>query len=125
MTWLVFLFVNNRKKKEEFQIIFQEADDLPKRLPKQPIYIHVESETPNYHQLTGQFNFDSVRNNAAAFVRAGGKVDTLDCPPYYLVYIEDSWYVTDKNSFEENEESGWMSLVTNGLFFYKYRFSYL
>ena len=93
---------------------FQESDNLPKRLPKKPIYIHVEAEDAKKCQLSGKFNFHSVNNNAAAFVRDGDKLKTFDPYPYILGYTDDGWYIQDIDSFLDEVPAGWMMLATKG-----------
>ena len=88
---------------------------LPKRLPKQPIYVHIDAEDPDFNQLTGKFSFHSVRNNAAAFIRDGKELETFDSHPYYLVYIDEAWYIQNKDFFDNYEDGGWLRFDTQGL----------
>ena len=93
------------------------SDNLPKRLPKEPIYIHVEIEDSiSLCLLTGKFNFHSIRSNAAVFVRDGGKLESLDPHPYYLVHYNKAWFIQGGKYFEDEDAGGWLKLSTKGCF---------
>lgn len=93
---------------------FQESNNLSKRLPKKPIYVHIETEDSNKHMLTGKYNFHSIRKNVPVFVRDGEKILTFDPYPYYLAYSDSAWYFQDSEFFNDGNGGGWMRLQTKG-----------
>ena len=64
--------------------------------------------------LSGQYNFHGIRNNAVAFVRDGGKLETFDKHPYYLAYYPGCWVVQSSERYDDNEDSFWIKNVTKG-----------
>ena len=55
-----------------------------------------------------------MRNNAAAFVREGGKIDHFKTESY-LAYNKTHWYLQSTSFFkEQNGLGGWMALRTKG-----------
>ena len=84
----------------------------------------MESEVAEFHRLSGQFNFHSIQNNAPVFIRDGGKIDTFDAPPYYLVYDIGAWLFKDADMFGDEawKNGGYMKLTTAG---FRSKFSFL
>ena len=74
----------------------------------------MQSDEPSFHLLGGQYFFHSVRSNASAFVRNGGKLDVFDTYPYYLVHIDNGWYIQGAKYFEDEKAGGWIKLLTKG-----------
>ena len=88
--------------------------NLPKRVSKQPIFIAIASESLEKNKLSGKYNFHSVKNNAAVFVRDGPKIEKLEPYPYYLAYHIEHWNLQDADFFEEGRSGGWLALCTIG-----------
>ena len=92
--------------------------NLPKRVSKQPIFIAITSESLEKNKLSGKYNFHSLKNNAAVFVRDGPKIEKLGPYPYYLAYNNKFWNLQDADFFEEREGKeqggGWLALHTKG-----------
>ena len=93
----------------------------PKRASKKPIFISIASELPDVNKLSGKYDFHSLENNTAVFVRNGAKIEELDGRnPYYMVYnnVQQIWTLTDADYFEEikakGEGGGWLALHTKG-----------
>ena len=92
---------------------------LPKRLSKQPIFISIVTDDPDVNKLSGKYNFHSLKNNAAAFVRDGSEIKNLGGRhPYYLAYNYNIWNVQEADYFEEikgkGEGGGLLKLCTKG-----------
>ena len=98
--WLMKIYFSNSSIKE--------ADLLPKRIPKESIYIHIESDFSDHYVLSGLFNFYTIRNNAPAFVRDGGKLPTFEPHPYYLVFSGTCWTIQDSEFFNDETDGGYM-----------------
>ena len=54
-----------------------------------------------------------MRNNAAAFVREGGKIDYFNTE-VYLAYNKTHWYIGTSFFKEQDGLGGWMALRTKG-----------
>ena len=79
------------------------------------IYIAITVEG-NKGRLSGKYNSYGLKNDAAAFIREGGKLTGLEeFHPYYLMF-KDKWLITDSESFESNDGKAWLKLETKGLF---------
>ena len=90
-----------------------------KRLSKQPIFISIVTQDPDVNKLSGKYNFHSVKNNAAAFVRDGPKIEKNSWAyPYYLAYKNNFWNLQDAEYFDEIKGKvkggGWLALCTKG-----------
>ena len=57
-------------------------------------------------------------NNAAAFIREGGKVEGIEelNGPIYLAYSDEIWWIQNDEFFEDAEGGGWVRLDTQGFF---------
>ena len=99
-------------------VVLQEADNLPRRMLKQPIYVSVESEHMDYNNLSGKYNFHSIKNNATAFERDGGALPKFAKHPYYLAMYEDGWVFQHSEHFKNNEQRYWIEKTTTGLWTY-------
>ena len=97
---------------------FQGAKNQLKRFSKEPIYIHVESEVYDYDPLSGKYNFHSIKNKTAVFMREGGKLETFSDPTYYFTYHKPRWYLQSGKYFDQSKEGGWMRLRTTGYYHY-------
>ena len=84
-------------------------------MSKQPIYISIASEDTAFTTLSGKYNFHSIRNNAAAFVRDGYALGHFDPFPYYLAYSGKAWDIQDSDSFNNTKPITWITITTKGL----------
>ena len=88
---------------------------MPKRVSKEPIFISIATEHPKKNQLSGKYNFHSLKNNAAVFVRDGGEIEKLvGRHPYYLVYQNKYWNLQSAVYLDKGEDGGWLTLCTKG-----------
>ena len=95
--------------------MFQNAENFPKRISKEPIYIQIECENSNFNLFSGKFNYHSVKDKTAVFIRDGEKIERYQSSyPYYLNYHESYWYIQSSTYFNENSGGGWMCLETKG-----------
>ena len=95
--------------------MFQEAKNVKlKRVSRQPIFISVDSEVPFFNLLSGKYNFHGIKNNAAAYVRNGGKLESFDGHPYYLSHYPGNWVFQDSENYKKNKGRFWIRLLTEG-----------
>ena len=88
---------------------------MPTRASKQSIYISISDEGVR-GQLSGKYNFHCLKNQAAAFIREGGKCEGLEeFYPYYLRFYKEIWYIQGSQRFEENNPRGFLRLDSEGL----------
>ena len=96
---------------------------MPTRASKQSIYISIHDEGLK-GRLSGRYNFHSLKDRAAAFIREGGKCEGLeDFYPYYLRFYTETlqgsvyrnWYLQGSERFEKNNTGGFLRLDSEGL----------
>ena len=86
---------------------------MPARASRQSIYISISDESKG--ALSGRYNFHSLKNQAAVFIRDGGKISGWEeLHPYYLVY-KQKWYLTGSEKFEQNKGGGFLKNDSTGL----------
>ena len=86
---------------------------MPARASRQPIYLSISDESKGV--FSGRYNFHSLKNQAAVFIRDGGKISGLeDLHPYYLLY-KQKWFVTASENFEQGEGGGFLKSNSTGL----------
>ena len=78
-------------------------------MSRQPIYVSVTAETigHGFNNLSGKYNYHSLRENAPVFVREGGKLDKFDPPPYYFTNDDGEWQITDSDGFQSRKSYMW------------------
>ena len=55
-----------------------------------------------------------MKNNMPVFVRDGGKISFFDPHPYYMVYIDGTWYIQDSETFNNGKDEAWIKIETTG-----------
>ena len=88
--------------------------NLPKRVSKQPIFISIASPDPTVNKLSGQYNFHSLNNNTAVFVRDGPTIEAIGSYSYYLAYQKKHWNLQHADFFEKGQSGGCLALSTKG-----------
>ena len=88
---------------------------MPARASRQPIYISITTKNDILNRLSGKYDFRALKNCAAAFVREGGKLKSIENGHLYYLMYNNSWLITKSESFEKNEREGWLLLKSQGL----------
>ena len=105
---------------------------MPKRISNK-IFISIDypgqsSLNGSWAKYEGTYNFHSVRNKAAMFIKGKKKnknnvTQQEGEEPYYLVYLEtepsnlSGWYIQDSKSFGCKKVEYYSRLVTKGLLY--------
>ena len=78
------------------------------------MFISIVCEDVDFNNLSGKYNFHSINNNAAVYMRDGEKIKKFDPHPYYLAYQGGFWVIQDSESFD-SQGGSWLKLKTKGL----------
>ena len=65
--------------------------------------------------LSGKYRFHEITENKCSFVREGGQVPHAGRPPYFLVYKDNAWRISNNEWFESREKKGFLWVETEGL----------
>ena len=93
--------------------LIQEANKFPMRVSKQPIFISIACEgDKSFNDLSGKYNFHSIKNNVPAFLREGGPLESFEEHPYYLVHTGTKWCIQSSRSFDDGKTIAWIHINT-------------
>ena len=79
-------------------------------MSKEPLFVSIVCEDERFNKLSGQYNFDSIENKAAVYVRDGGP------HPCCLFYSGRKWYFGAADSETFRIIKSGIKLRTQGLY---------
>ena len=80
-------------------------------MSKEPVFVSIVCEDAQFNNLSGKYNFHSIKNKAVEYVRDGGKVSLFEPDPYFLSYGDKKWRL------KSTENAYWIKLETKGMYY--------
>ena len=88
-------------------------------MSKEPVFVSIVCEDEDFNNLSGKYNFHSIKNKAVVYVRDGGKISLIDPHPYFLSYSGRIWGfhgADDLKTLDLPSPYYWIYLQTQGLY---------
>ena len=88
-------------------------------MSKEPVFVSILGEDERFNDLSGKYNFHSIKNKAAAYVREGGKLNFFKPHPYFLCFLQNQWCIQSIDQFKstdyEKANQFWICVDTQGM----------